>query len=169
MRLAHFRHKTILFNICVAACFLLLGLNAFSSVKFRDALLSVGKMQLPIASLNGCIQVVMCVLCIIMVLTDRKKGIVWSHVFLLFSVFGAVRTIFISKSLITAPGAFNAIIFLIAISLIAKQIKYSDMMAVTDTVTGLLNRYGFDNDLKSKIWSNGKGRVVIIHLDVSGP
>ena len=165
MRLTHFRHKKILFNICLVMCFVLLGSNAVLSVRFKDALISVGNIEFPISSINGCVQVIISLLCIVMVLTERKKGIIWSHILLILSITGALRTIFVSRTMSTAPGAFNAVIFLIAITLISKQIKYSDMMAVTDTVTGLLNRYGFDHDIKSKLWANEQGRVAIVHLD----
>lgn len=165
MGLTNFRYKTILFRVCVVLCILLIGVNAISSVKFRDEMLTLGGMQLPISSLNGCVQVVISLFCIMLVLIERKTGLVWSCIIMGISVLGAVRTIFATGSLMTAPGAFNALIFLIAIMLISRQIKYSNMMAVTDNVTGLLNRYGFDRDIHKKIWFNERGRVVFIHLD----
>ena len=163
--LTNFRHKSILFNFCVVMCALMIALNAVSSIKLSDANLTVGEMQLPISSLNGCIQVILCLLCIIMVLIDRKKGMIFSFIFLGISIVGSVRTAIATHSLSTAPGTFNAIIFVIAISLISRQIKYSNKMAVTDSVTGLLNRYGFDRDIRKKIWFNEKGRVMFLHLD----
>ena len=78
---------------------------------------------------------------------------------------GSIRTAIATRSLSTAPGTFNALIFIIAITLISHQIKFSNKMAVTDNVTGLLNRYGFDRDIRKKIWFNEKGRTVFIHLD----
>lgn len=165
MNLTNIRHKTIVFNTCVVLCFAMLGLNAFSSVRFADSVLSVGSLQLPIGSLNGCIQVVLCLLCIIMVLIDHRKGLIWSYVFLGISVFGSIRSVIVGRNLSTAPGTFNALIFIIAITLISRQIKYSNMMAVTDSVTGLLNRYGFDHDISRKLFYNEKGCVVFIHLD----
>ncbi len=165
MGLTNFRHKTILFRVCVVLCILLIIANAVSSVKLKDEMLTLGGMQLPISSLNGCIQVVISLFCIILVLIERKKGLIWSVIILGVSVAGALRTVFASRSLMTAPGAFNAIIFIIAIFLISRQIKFSNRMAVTDNVTGLLNRYGFDRDIRKKIWFNERGRVVFIHLD----
>ncbi len=165
MGLTNFRYKTILFRFSILACALLLVLNAFLSVKYKESHLSVGQMQLPITSLNGCIQVLMSLMCIIMVLTEIQKGLIWSYVFLGFSIAGSIRTAIATRSLSTAPGTFNAIIFVIAITLIWQQIRLSNKMAVTDSVTGLLNRYGFDRDIRKKIWFNEKGRIVFIHLD----
>ena len=165
MQLSNFRRKNALMTICIVCSFLLIILNFVTSVKLRDVMLNIGNMQLPITSLNGCIQVVLSLLCIILVLIDSKKGMIWSCVFLGISIFGSARTIFMSKSLMTAPGTFNAIIFLIAIALIAHQIKISNKMAVTDSVTGLLNRYGFDRDMRKMIWSNEHGMVAFIHLE----
>ncbi|MCR5590696.1 MAG: bifunctional diguanylate cyclase/phosphodiesterase [Lachnospiraceae bacterium] len=165
MGLTHFRYRNILFRICIALCVLITLANVVISVRMRSAMLSIGNMQLPVSSLNGTLQVVMSLLCIVMVLTDQKKGIIWSYIFLGISIAGSMRTAFVTKSLSTAPGTFNAIIFVIAITLISKQIKISNKMAVTDSVTGLLNRYGFDRDIRRKIWHNEKGSIVFIHLD----
>lgn len=164
MRLTNFRYKTILFRACVAFSLLLFGATVFVAVRVRE-IIRIGDLKLPASSVNGCIQVVLCLLCIIMVLTDRKKGLVWSYVILGMSVAGSLRAVFVNHSLSTAPGTFSAIMFLIAISLISQQIKYSNKMAVTDSITGLLNRYGFDRDIRKKIWFNERGRVIFIHLD----
>lgn len=165
MRLTNIRHKTIILRTCIVLSLLLIVLNMLSSMRFSETLLSIGNMSFPIASLNGCIQVVLCLLCIILVLIDRKKGLVWSYVLLGMSVAGAIRAVIVGHDLTPVPGIFNAFIFMIAISLISRQIKYSNKMAVTDNVTGLLNRYGFDRDIHKKIWFNERGRVVFIHLD----
>ena len=161
----NFRNKTLIQNICIVFSFLLIGLNAFLAIKLKGAMLKLGPMQLPTSSLNGCIQVVMCLLCIILVLIDSKKGLIWSYVLLGLSVAGATRTMIATSDLSSAPGVFNSLIIVIAISLIAKQINISNKMAVTDSVTGLLNRYGFDRDMRKKIWHNDRGRVAFIHLE----
>ncbi len=165
MRLAHVRHKTLLFRSCIAICVLLIIGNFILSVKFSNAVFEAGGMQLPINSLNGCIHTVICLLCIIMILTESKKGFVWSCVLLGISIAGATRAVIMSRSLVPAPGIFNALIFIIALYLISRQIQYSDRMAVTDTVTGLQNRYGFDHDIRRMIWLNEKGCIVFVHLD----
>ncbi len=165
MGLSNFKYKTALFRLCIVMCFVLIGVNAITSVRFGDTLMSLGGMQFPIASINGCIQVIICLLLIIAVLIDSKKGLIWSCVVLGFSVGGAIRTVFVSGSLMTAPGAFNAIIFLIAIALISRQINISNKMAVTDSVSGLMNRYGFNRDIRKKIRSNEKGYIILVHLD----
>ena len=165
MKQSNFRYKTIVQRLCIVLNALLLGLNAVLSIRLKGSNLKLGSVELPASSLNGCIQVVMCLLCIILVLIDCKKGLIWSYVFLGLSVIGSLRTAFITRNLMTVPGTFNAIIFLIAISLIAKQIKVSNKMAVTDSVTDLLNRYGFDRDMHKKIWFNERGRVAFIHLE----
>ena len=143
---------------------MLLGTTVFIAARVREVI-EIGDMKLLSSSVNGCIQVVLCLMCIIMVLTDRKKGLVWSYIILGISVAGSLRSVVVSHNLSTAPGTFSAIMFLIAITLISQQIKYSNIMAVTDSITGLLNRYGFDRDIRKKIWFNERGRVIFIHLD----
>lgn len=163
--LSNIRHKTILFRFCIAICFLFNGMNFAISVLLRDRNISIGDMKLPLSSLNGTIMVMLNLTCIIMVLIDRKKGMIWSYVFLGISIFGSARSAFMNHNLTSAPGTFNAIIFVVAITLISQQIKYSNHMAVTDSITGLMNRYGFERDIRKKIWFNERGRIVFIHLD----
>ena len=165
INLSNFRYKTILFRTCIVLCIVLLAINVCLSLKYGASMFSIGNMQLPVSSLNGCIMVVVNLLCIVMVLIDRRKGLICSSLFLGFSIVGSARSAIVNRVLAPAPGTFNAIIFLIAIILISQQIKYSNQMAVTDNVTGLLNRYGFDRDIRKKIWFNEKGRVVFLHLD----
>ncbi len=163
--LTNIRYKTTLFRICVFLSVLMVITNAMISVVFANTALSIGNMQLPVSSLNGCIQVALNLFCTIMVLIDNKKGLVYSLIFLGISIFGSIRSAFMAHTLQPAPGTFNAILFVIALVLISKQIKYSNQMAVTDSVTGLLNRYGFDRDVRKMIFYNEKGHVVFIHLD----
>ncbi len=163
--LSDIQHKTTLFRLCIVGCVLLIGLNVVTSTIFGSTVLNIGNMELPINSLNGCIMVVLNLICIIMVLIDHRNGLIASAVFLGFSIVGSTRAAIMAHSLVPAPGTFNAVIFLIAITLISNQIKYTNQTAVTDNVTGLLNRYGFDRDIRKKIWFNERGRVVFIHLD----
>ncbi len=159
------RYKTILFRVCLFFALLLTMTNGALSSILRGRVLAIGGMQLPVSSINGCLQVALDLFCIMMVLIDRKKGLIYSLIFLGISIAGSITSAFRARNLQSAPGTFNAILFVIAILLISKQIKYSNKMAITDSVTGLLNRYGFDRDIRKKIWFNEKGRVVFIHLD----
>ena len=154
--------------MCVVLSIALLLSNAFVSVKLGRSVLTIGGMQLPTSSLNGCMQALMALIGIVLVLIDHRKGLIVSCIVLGLSVFGALRTVFASKVLNTAPGAFNAIIFIVAIALISGQVKYSNQMAVTDTVTGLLNRYGFERDVRKVLWKNEKGLIVFFHIDGFG-
>ncbi len=163
--LTNFRYKTFLLRTCIFFCAVLIVINAMLSVRFGNAHPTIAGFEIGISSINGCIQVVMSLLCIIMVLTDRRKGLIYSYIFLGASIAGSIRTSVVSGNLSTAPGTFNAVIFVIAITLISQQIKVSNNMAVTDSITGLRNRYGFDNDIRKKIWHNEHGRIVFIHLD----
>ena len=160
-----FGQKKTVQRVCIVLCVLILAASVFLSIRFRGSMMSIRGMQLPISSLNGCLQVVMSLLCIILVLTDARIGFRYALVFLGFSIFGSTRTMIVTKSLMTAPGTFNAIIFVIAIWLISKQIRESNRIAVTDSVTGLLNRYAFDRDIRAKIRSGERGRIAFIHLE----
>ncbi len=165
MKKYKFQHKKTVQTICIILSIIILVGNVIISRKFGGSMFNIGKFQLPTSSLNGCLQVVQSLLCIILVLTDSRKGLIESYIFLGTSIVGSVRTMIVSKALTPVPGTFNAIIFIIAISLIAKQIRVSNKIAVTDSVTGLLNRYAFDRDLHTKIRNNEKGFVAFIHLE----
>ncbi len=161
--------RKLLFGLCIVLSAILFVASTVVSMRFGTAMLPVEHIMLPVSSLNGCMQALMALIGIIMVLIDRKKGLVTACIFMGLSLAGAVRAIIVSGNLSSAPGAFNALIFILAIIMISGQIKYSNEMAVTDSVTGLLNRYGFDRVLRRKLWQNEKGCIVFIHVDGFGP
>lgn len=169
VQFSNFKHKVLLFRVFTILCFIMLGVNAVASVKLGGKMLSVGEAQIPGSSLNGCVQALMALISIILVLTDHKKGLVVSCIALGLSIIGVFRTIVVSHNLSIAPGAFNAVIFIIAIALISGQIKYSNKMAETDSATGLLNRYAFDRDMRKVLWQGGKGCVAFIRIEGFSP
>ena len=169
VQFSNFKHKVIFFRVFTMLCFVMLILNAVVSVKLGGKMLSVGEAQIPGSSLNGCIQAVMALIGIILVLTDHKKGLVVFCIVMGLSIVGVVRTIIVTQKLSIAPGAFNAVIFIIAIALISGQIKYSNKMAETDSTTGLLNRYAFDRDMRKVLWQGGKGCVAFIRIEGFSP
>ena len=130
VQFSNFKHKVIFFRVFTILCFGMLILNAVASVTLGGKMLSVGEAQIPGSSLNGCVQAVMALVGIILVLTDHKKGLIVSCIVLGLSVVGVLRTIIVSHNLSIAPGAFNAIIFIVAIALISGQIKYSNKITL---------------------------------------
>ena len=74
MNHSNFRYKTTVQRLCIVLNALLLGVNAVLSIRLKGANLKLGSVELPASSLNGCIQVIMCLLCIILVLIDCKPN-----------------------------------------------------------------------------------------------
>lgn len=164
-RLFDSEHKRVLFYLFFFFSTLFVVINGLLSSRFSGAVFNVGPVFIPVASLSGCIQALSVVFCILMVLTDYRKGIILTILTLTVSFFGASRSIILAHNASSLPGVLNCIIHGVSAVLIYKQFKLSDEMAVTDSTTGLLNRHGFERDLEKKLRQRNKGYVVYMHVN----
>ena len=150
---------------CLVICVLLMGLNIFLSVRFGGDTIAVAGMDLQINSLNGCIQTISFIVCILMIFASTRAGLICSLAVIGVSLVGPVRTIIALKTLNPLPSAFISLLFIVAVIIVAKQFRYSEEKAITDEVTGLCNSYEFENRLFLSVLHNERGYLLLIHLD----
>ncbi len=119
-------------------------------------------MVIPVSGLQGAISVLVFLLGIITIFIDYKKGVLISIIFLIVNSAGALSDIVKTHNFSTLPGVLNSLFFILALYLIAKQLELNDKYNITDHVTGLTNRYGFEEELKKKNILKGN-YIVYIH------
>ncbi|MGN0553542.1 MAG: diguanylate cyclase domain-containing protein, partial [Oscillospiraceae bacterium] len=89
--------------------------------------------------------------CLFLVRTNHKKGVITSIILLSVSAINLIRIITLNGATVAMSGLFNQIFYIVTIlwfgSIFAKQEK----AAVTDVLTGLLNRRGLQKELKNSI------------------
>ncbi len=158
------RYKAAKFLIILGSI-LCVSISAFSGVVIaRRGDVSIGGLALPVSGLNGTLQSLSFFICIAMVLLDYKFGFIASACCIGISFFGATRTIFVSHSISSLPGAINCIVNVFALVLISTQLKKSRLAEMTDKLTGQINRYGFEEIIHKKIRAFEKGSIVFLHL-----
>ncbi len=128
-------------------------------------------MQMPFSTLTGVFSAVSNIALIFMVVLFRKKGYIVAVILLILQFPTMVFNIIQTKSPQSIPGAFMNIFTMIAISIIYFTFKkinnYQEnfrRQAVTDSLTGLPNRFACDEVIKDLAKNESKFAVVSINL-----
>ena len=80
--------------------------------------------------------------CLFLVRTNQKRGIITSIILLLASLVNILRVIVFNKENLPVAGLFNVLFYIITIIWLGLIFARQERDAVTDVVTGLLNRRG---------------------------
>ena len=167
-RLADSRFRNLYLYLAFGFSILTVLLNGFISNRLGNSVLPLpfGDYSIPVSSVSGIVQAISASACILMVIIDYRTGVKLAIFTFLFSIFGITRGIVASGSMASIPGAANCIIYIFVTILISNQLSASDRFALTDSSTGLPNRYGFERILAGRL--NGIGRGYVAYLHVGG-
>lgn len=167
-RLADSRFRNLYLYLAFGFSILTVLLNSFISNRLGNSVLPLpfGDYSIPVSSVSGIVQAISASACILMVIIDYRTGVKLAIFTFLFSIFGIIRGIVASGSMASLPGAANCIIYIFVTILISNQLSASDKFALTDSSTGLPNRYGFERILAGRL--NGIGRGYVAYLHVGG-
>lgn len=153
------------FILCICVSLILTVMQFVLGARFSGSEFIIGNLSIPINSLNGIIQTISFIFCILMVFTSPKRGIWAASIIIGLQFTGAIRAVLMSKNAQSLPGVFNCLLFLIALIIIYTQFVISERRAVTDEVTGISNGLAFENAIYRSIRHNERGYLIFIHLD----
>lgn len=102
--------------------------------------------------------------CLGLVVTNQRKGIITSIVLLSLSALNLIRVISFSEATNAVSGLFNQIFNIITIIMLGIFFARQEKAAVTDMLTGLLNRRGLHIKLRDAIEDNKPFYLVDIEL-----
>lgn len=165
MKITKIKNKKTVQIILFGVGLLLVALSALLAVRFNGGDIHIGAITFPVNSLNGSIQTLVFVVCIGMVLAEYKRGRILALIVMTISLVGSIRAVITSQSMTSLPGTLNALINIIAIFLIANQIAVTEKISVTDYVTDLTNRYGFEAELQRRVAKRQSGAIIYLHLE----
>ena len=131
----------------------------------QESALRVGNVSLPVFSMNGVIQLLMFIVCIIMTCISYRAGARLSYGILIFTVLYDMVGILHTKSLAPLPGAINAMLAFLAIFIISKQFRLVEQESLTDYVTGLYNMRGFLETIEKRIAARSLFTVIYFRID----
>ena len=120
--------------------------------------------RIGVSTYNGLFMACQFALCLIMVRMDHTKGIIYSLILMAFSAVGLVQAIVVQHVASAWPGMGNSIIYMITLTLLARQFRIREKEAVTDLLTGLLNRRGLYRLLQNKIEDDENFNVAYVDL-----
>lgn len=149
---------------CVLAVFLT-ALQFVFGAKFANTKIYFGGLGFSVNTLNGVLQTVVFIFCILMIFLSAKHGVVASCIVIGISFVGSTRASIMGRSLESLPGSFNCVLFLIAIVIISRQFSLSEKRANLDEVTDIPNSKAFSRDLYRSIMHNERGYLLFVHLD----
>lgn len=89
--------------------------------------------------------------CLVLVRTNKRKGIITSMVLLGLALLNIIRVILISNAYLPFSGLFNILFYIVTIAWLGAIFAKQEKAAVTDILTGLLNRRGLNQQLISLI------------------
>lgn len=118
---------------------------------FAFQILSIVLDRAGLSNLNGVWSAFQYGVCLSLVRTNKKKGIITSMILLGFSLLNLIRVILVSKAYAPVSGLFNVVFYMVTITWLGMIFARQEKNAVTDIVTGLLNRRGLYQQLISLI------------------
>lgn len=111
--------------------------------KYHDSFVEIYGLKFLPTTINGSIQALIFILCIVLVFIDSFWGTGIALAFSILSISSVMRTVVKDLNLLNIPGVFNGIFNIVAIAFIGWQVRVRNKRRVTDSVTGLRNRVGF--------------------------
>ena len=115
-------------------------------------------------SFNGVLMAFQFVMCLIIVRVDYRIGTFISLGLMSFSILNVAIVMLITKQLGPLPGLCNMILYVVTLTLLSRQFFIRDKEAVTDVLTGLLNRRGLYQKIEAKIVRDKSFYVLYINL-----
>lgn len=116
-------------------------------------------------SFNGVLSAFQYGVCLLMLNTNRKKGLNVSIALMSLSIIMLLRALIVSREERMLPGLFNGIFYLITLIILAHFHWRREKESITDVLTGVMNRRGLYKNLKERIESRKEFHVLYICLD----
>lgn len=117
-----------------------------------------------LSTLGGVFSAFQYAVCLSLVRINKKKGIITSMVLLGFSLINIIRIIVVGNDYLPYAGLFNIIFYIVTIAWLASIFSKQEKAAVTDVVTGLLNRRGLYQHLISLIEDEKSFHLITLEI-----
>lgn len=161
------RNKNIIIMILTTVCIILYGLVVFfgSRIDGSDFLLQFGKIEMNINTLQGMLQNIIFMICVVITCIDcisgRNVAFTISGITLLLTTGRMIAT----HNLQPLPGVFSGCMTLVIIFLVGGLFRSARLKSITDYTTSLLNQRGFLYNLDKKIADKRNCAVVYYQLN----
>lgn len=113
---------------------------------------------------NGVLMAVQFGLCLFMSRGGNRIGTIVSTCLMVFSIVMIIHGMFIGNPIGPLPGLCNTIIYIITLLTLATQFRIREKEAVTDYLTGMMNRRGMVRMLRKNIEDNEPFHLIYVDL-----
>ena len=120
--------------------------------------------RLGIKEYNGVAMAFQFVICLMLVWVDYKAGMIISCILMGYSMVNMSVVILVTGQLGPLPGLCNAAIYVLSLFLLVRQFRIREKQAITDDLTGLLNRRGLYREINVRIAKEKPFYVVYLDL-----
>jgi len=155
--------RTLGLILCIILVVGLYVLNIIVSQKGLD--LVTDSFELSSSNINGMLSSLISFICILMVLIAHKKGLISAYIFQALNIGFMTTEIIRHHNISTLPGIFNGIVSVVSVTLIYIQLTRSTKMAITDYMTGLMNRRGLVKYIDNKVLDKNQLFLIYLELD----
>ena len=114
---------------------------------------------------NGVLSALQYGTCLLIVRSDRKRGVIVSSFLMGFTTIMLLMSIVAGGQISAVPGLCNMIFYIITMILLAVDNMRQEQQAITDYLTGVLNRRGLYKHLKERVKSDSEFSVVYFGID----
>jgi len=156
------KNKVLVIGLCTFACILLQFQIFLNGRMFPEAsVIHIGNGVIPVNSVNGAIQSIMFLFCVLMVIVEYRIGLWVSLAIQGFALISVVMKTIMVGRLDTLPGCLNIVLYIATLHVIAYQFRKIERDSITDYLSGLYNRRGFVQKLQQQV---SKKRGYLIYL-----
>ena len=147
----------------------LLGLACFIAVSFKGnrqgPFFTIGTLQIPSSTMNGIFTGMMSLICILLILTDYKKGFKIAIGINLLATLNLILGMVMLRSIISMPGLITNAVSLITLITIYSFYAKLSVSNLTDYITGQGNRRSYVQEVTDHIEARKSFTIACIELE----
>ena len=127
--------------------------------------IQIGHARIPFNSIQGTLQTLALMLCIIMGCVDCVVGARMAYFVVGYMEISSILSMIVTRNLSPLPGVCNGFLAIVAIILIGHLMRKAKKKAITDYATGTYNTIGFLEVLGKQIGKNKKVNLVYYQIN----
>lgn len=116
------------------------------------------------SNLSGVVMALMFVMCLILVQTDHKVGLILSVLLCAYAMAHMLIAIIMRHMFTPVPGVMNMSIYVITLFVLSRQFTIRDKQILSDHLTGLCNRRGLYQILEEK--ADERDPFFVVYIDL---
>ncbi len=137
---------------------------AVAFVALQVMVVMMSRINPMLQSYNGVLMAGQFGLCLVMIRRDYKRGYIISIILIAVATLLMISSMIRERMLTPLPGLGNTVIYIIALTLLARSFGRRENEALTDMLTGFFNRRGLQKVLRRKEEDGKKFHIIFVDI-----